>query len=864
MAKNTPMSEEELKALTDSEMTNAIGYHGGKLAEQRRKAMYYYLGEPVEDLAPPEVDGRSSVVSPDVRNTIEAMLPQLMVKFTGGDTVVEFEPTKAGDEPKAKQVTDYLNYLFFKKNSGHNVTYTLFKDALLQKRGIAKVWWDDTAEETKEEYRALSSVELAEILEDKEIEPVAQKSYPDEDDIKQREEAKQQLGQQLQQAQQAAMQNPQAGQAVQQIAQQLAQIDAAPPVMLYDLEVKRTKTQGKVCVENVPPEEFLISRSARTIADARFVGHRFQRTLSDLKSQGYKNVDQLGSDGEHALNAEAVERRDFDDEESPLDEIESDESQRKVWVTECYLRCDFDGDGISELRKVVRAGNEILDNDVVDVIPFISVCPVPMPHRFFGLSIADLSFDSQKTKTSLLRSRIDNTSLETNGRYFAVDGQVNLDDLMTSRPGGIVRMKAAGMAGRLDQGSQNGAADGLLEYMEGFLESSTGWTRQSQGNSAGDLQGTATGMNIITNKDDMRLDLIARNFAEGFCEMFRMMLKLVCQYQQQPAEIHLSGEWLTIDPREWRNQFDVSINVGLGVGNKDQRIQHLMALRAQQDVGMQFGVANPMNVYEANKELVKELGFKNPDKFFTDPVKNPPPQRPDPEQMKAQAQLPLIQAKAQADAQLEQMKLQGTAQTTQVQTQAEMQLERERMAMQAQVDQNRQAVEQQQQSAKMEMEARLAEYTAQLDLEKEAAKLVHARELEAQRQAHERALTEMKIAAEERKANLAAQTTLQSAQMSHQTAMETGSLSARTEMEKMDKANAANKEARTPPKPDKSLVDEVARLKSEIEQIKVPKAAEPRKSVTVKRGKDGKAMAFDVGGEVIPIKRGKDGRIEGI
>lgn len=677
MAKNKPMSEDELRALTDSEMRQAVGYYGGKLAEQRRKAEYYYLGLPKGDLTPPEVEGRSSVVSPDVRNTIEAMLPQLMVKFTGGDSVVEFEPQKQGDEEVAKQVTDYLNYLFFKKNNGHNITYTMFKDALLQKRGIAKVWWDDRHEDTKEEYRGLSDVELAELMDDKEIEIISHDAKPDEEDAEQRQKALEQMGQQLMQAMQAQG-NPQAQQAVQQLQQQMAQIQQQPQVMLHDVECKRTKTEGKITIENVPPEEFLISRKAKDIASASFVGHRVARSMSDLRSMGYKNIDNITSDeGAATLNAERIERLSWDDEQAYLniENITTDESQRQVWVTECYIRCDYEGTGISQLRKVVRAGNQILDNEVVDIVPFVSVCPVPLPHKFFGLSIADLAFESQLTKTSILRAQLDNMYLQVNGRYFAVDGQVNLDDLLTSRPGGVVRMKQAGMAGRLDQGAMDGSGQMMMEYMEGFLESSTGWTRNSQGNAPGDLQGTATGMNIITNKDDMRLDLIARNFAEGFCDLFKLMLKLVCQHQQQDAEIKLNGSWLNIDPREWRNQFDVTINVGLGVGNKDQRVGHLMALRQQQDIGMQFGVATPVNVFNANAELAKELGFKSADKFFTDPTKNPPPPRPDPEQAKVQGQMQIEQMKIQADAQKHQAEQQADIQKFQAETQMAQQVE---------------------------------------------------------------------------------------------------------------------------------------------------------------------------------------------
>ncbi|MES2187963.1 MAG: hypothetical protein V4505_25655 [Pseudomonadota bacterium] len=708
------MTEEDLKAITDSAMSQAIGLYGGKLADQRQKAERYYLAEAVGDLAPPEVEGRSRVVSPDVRNTIEAMLPQLMVKFTGGDTVVEFEPTLPGDEEKASLCTDYLNYLFFKKNNGHDVTLTWFKDALLQKRGIVKVWWDTRVVETREEYRALSDVELAQILEDKELTPIEAKNYPDEDDAKHRQEAMQQLAQQLAQAQQAAAQpgpqQQQATEAAQQVAQHMQQIQAQPPVMLHDITVKRTKTNGKICVENVPPEEFLISRIAKSINDAPFVGHRLRRTVSDLKSMGYKNVDNLTSDDVAAsLNAEAVERYSWDDD-GPMytDQNTLDASQRQVWLTECYIRVDWDGDGISELRKVVRSGNEILENEVVDVVPFASICPVPMPHKFFGLSIADLGFEGQKTRTSILRASLDNMYLEANGRYFAVENQVNLDDLLVSRPGGIVRVKAPGMVGRLDQGKGNTSDTmGMLEYMHTFLEDSTGWSRASQGTDANGLHQTATQANIVTNKADMRLDLIARNFAEGFVDMFRLMLKLVCQYQDRKTEVRLHGEFVDIDPREWYNEFDVSINVGLGMGNKDQQVAHLGMLGAHQAQTLQIGVATPENVYKLSLKLAQALGFKHGDEFFTDPVKNPMPKQPNPEMLKLQMQGQVEQAKLKQGAELERMKLDYQAKAGEMQRNQEAQLEALRQQMQQATDQNRQQLEAQQQALKAQGEAQM-------------------------------------------------------------------------------------------------------------------------------------------------------------
>lgn len=731
------LTEDSLSALVDAEMRNAQGYFGGKLAEQRRKASYYYLGEAQEDLAPPEVDGRSRVVVPYVRNTVEAMVPQLMEKFTGGDRVVEFEPTKPGDQEQAKadNATDFLNYEFWKKNPGHQLAEVWMRDALLYKNGILKVWWDTRVIETKEEYKALDQVELAQIMDDEEVEVTEQKTYPDPDDIKARQEATEQATQQLQQLVQQAQQNPQAAPQLAQQAQQLQAhlqaIEQAPPVMLYDITAKRSKKGGKLSIENVPPEEFLISRKAKDIKTSPFCGHMRPYTKSDLLSMGYtqKQIDDIGSeDAATSLNAERIERDSFDDDMGYANEDtpdSSDESQRRIMVVEAYLRCDWDGDGISELRKVTKAGNTILDNEEVDVAPFVDIVCVRRPHRFYGLSIMDLGQETQFTETSILRSLLDDIYLKVNGRYFAVDGQVNLDDLLTSRPGGVVRMKQIGMAGRLDQASGDTAAGmSMMEYMDTFGEAATGWTRNSQGNASGPLMsGTATGANIVATKDDMRLDLIARNFAEGFVELFRQMLKLFCQHQNKKASVRLSGQWVDIDPREWTNGFDVNINVGLGAGSKDQKVAHLMAVIGQQEKVFPLGVATTENIYNTSAELAKLTGQKTADKYFTDPAKAPPqPPKPNPEMVKANADVQIAQANGQVTQQVENAKLQGT-----------MALEREKAQLRQQTDMAEQQAQQQQTSVQQANDLQIAREKAELADRNEQAEMAQKRELEIMR-----------------------------------------------------------------------------------------------------------------------------------
>lgn len=700
------MTEDQLKAITDAEIRQAIGNLGGKLSEQRRRAEYYYLGLAKGDLAPPEIDGRSTFVDTTVRNQIEWMIPSLMKTFCSGDNVVEFTPTKEGDDEKAKLATDYVNHLFFKENDGYTILQTAIRDALLQKTGIIKVWWDDREIESREDYQGLTEIELAQLMQDDEIEPIEQKSYPDEEDIEQRQQAIEQLTMQLQQVQDQMQ--------AQQIQEQILQIQSAPPKMLFDVSFKRVKDGGKLTIDAVPPEEFLISRKAKSIKDATFVGHRFQRTISDLKSAGYANVDKISSDDSNgAYNSERIERISFDDDTPYINgsDISLDPAMRQVWVTECYIRVDYDGDGIAEWRKVVRAGNQVLENSECDGSPFCALIPIILPHRFFGLSIADLGMEAQRLQTQLVRSVLDNQFLQTNGRYFAVDGQVNLDDLLTSRPGGVVRIKQQGAVGRLDQAHGDTAGSmQLLEWMQDFSENATGWTRRSQGTGASGLQAqTATGMNLITNRDDMRLDLVARNFAEGgITELFRLMLKLVCKYQKKDEIIQISGKWVNINPREWKNQFNLNINVGLGTNNKEQQAQHLLGLLQIQQQALAIGVATPENIYNAAKLYSEALGQKSGDKFFTDPKQLPPQEpQPDPELLKIQSAEKLKQMDLQADVQKHQAEQVLRQQEIQQQAQArqqELELEAQKQLQQAQLD--------------MQERQHQAELTAQLEAQK--------------------------------------------------------------------------------------------------------------------------------------------------
>ena len=591
----------------------------------------------------------------------------------------------------------------------------MFKDALISKCGVLKIWWEDKVDEAREEYRGLSDMELTQLLDDEEVEPIEHAQRPDPQAEQQKRAALSQLQQQFEQATQAAQQgNQQAAQALQQIQAQAQQLQAQPPVMVHDVTVKRTRKAAQVRIDPVPPEEFFISRKGKRISEAPFVAHVVERSVSDLRAEGYEIADdELPSDdaGMVGRSSERAQRWSYDDSTTPypnLMETNSDPSMRTVWVVEAYLRADVDGDGIAEWRRLLKVGSTILDNVECDGPPFVSVTPVPMPHRFFGLSIADMAMPAQKQKTAMQRAIEDNIYNQVNERCFAVEGQVNLDDLLTSRPGGVVRIKSPGAVGPLNQGRGSMSdAYHYLEYVELQKENRTGWSRQSAGPGENLIDKTATEVATTTNRADMRTELIARIFAEtGVKDLFVQILKLVCQYQDQSAQFQLNGRWLEVNPREWRHQFDVVVNVGLGSNDPHQKMGQISMLMQTQERLAQAGtgIVTPAEAYNSACEMVKALGYKDADRFLKNPKDGPPPAPPEPppdprvqiEQMRIEDGRSRFQAEQQAEQQrvqnamlAEQHKQEMQAQENQHQQQLEAERELQRQALAAQAEERK-------------------------------------------------------------------------------------------------------------------------------------------------------------------------------
>jgi hypothetical protein len=653
------MDNNQLKGILDAEIDNSLGFIETETTDARRKALEYYNREPYGN----EVEGRSSIVTGEVAEVVDGALPQLLRIFTSSDEMVRFEPKNAGDEEKAKQATEYINWVLNHDNQGTILFHNWFKDALLQKNGIVKVYWDDQTDVTKEKYEGLNEEELTMLLADPEVEVVSQ----DMEEIM------------------PASIDPMSGMMIE-------------PVFSYSVKLKRTKKTGKVIVENVPPEEFLISKKARTIADAPFVAHRKLTTRSELVAMGFDKtlVDALPAYSDLTYSEERIAR--YDRGEMP-DEVSSlDHTMQDVEVMECYIKVDFDGDGIAELRKVTYAGKDILDNEEVDFVPFCSICPIPMPHKFFGQSLADRATDLQLIKSTVTRQILDNMYMVNSPRMAAVEGQVNLDDLLTVTANGVIRVKNAGALNPVVVPPTAAQSFPLLQYLDQVQAKRTGINEMSQGLDANILQNTtATAVAMVQNAAAGKVEMIARIFAEtGIKDLFEKMLQLLCKYQDKARIIRLRGRYIAIDPREWENGFDLSINVGLGTGDKQQQMAMIAAVMQKQEQILQTqGYNNPLVTITQYRQtlgrFIEAAGFKDSQEFFKE---IPPeleqqmaqPQQPQPDpavqayMAQAQAQMQIDQAKAQQEMQLAQQKAQSDMELQMAKAQAEIQLKREKAA----------------------------------------------------------------------------------------------------------------------------------------------------------------------------------------
>jgi hypothetical protein len=576
------MTDEEIETAAREALSTALGGPDTDIGQARLRNIEFYNAEAKGELAPPEVMDRSDFVATDVADTVEGMLPQIMRMFIGSSDAVEFEGQgQQGSEQEAKLATAYVNHLFYVRNDGIAVIHDWFKDALLQKVGWVKVWAEEEAEDSKQKYEGVTEEQLVMLLQD---------------------------GWQL---------------------DEQPQVDENGGLVFTVRKESRSK---KIKIQAVSPVSMRVDVNARWDDNPAMLAEVFYRRKFEWEQDGY-DLSDVGQTGDMPSDAESLEML---GEAQDTTYAVPHESHSLLKGAEVYIRLDADGDGIAEWIKVCLIEDKLAIYEdgtpaweMVDDHPYVWICPIPRPHSFFGDCPADRAIEPQKLRTRTVRAIEDNMLLSVNQRmYVNTTASVNIEDVLDSRAGGVIRGQgpASGAISPIVQPSLGAPAYQFNEYIASWAENRTGFNRYSAGTDQNALNKTKGGVELLTSKADMRMELMARFFGVGMRKLFAKILKLAIQHQNVPEMVAINGQFYPINPSEFRNQYNVKINVGLGSGSKEQQMTRIMAVgQLMFGPGLQAGVVQPHHVAELIRLAIEANEFKNPERFVDPQPSGMPP-----------------------------------------------------------------------------------------------------------------------------------------------------------------------------------------------------------------------------------------------
>ena len=662
------LDDEDLLDILNRKEQNAASYINGTLRAEREQALREYFREPYGT----EDENWSTIVASDVSDTVEWILPALLKTFSSTDKAVSFEPTRQEDVAGSEQATDACNYVFFKQNNGFLILYTAFKDALTIKNS-ATMWRKETIE-------TVSTVPFKNASEEM-IAMLLQESEDSE----------------IQEATPAPVIDPQTQQPEMDLV-------TGTPVMGYSGRIKKTEKKTVIRVESFSPEDLLVDRdwTSPLLADCPYVARMMRVTMTDIAAMGLKcEASELRSSDTTEYSTDSNSRlhtrnqADLNDKEDDTD----DDAMAEGWLRIEFILADRDGDGIAERLCVYRLKDKILKAEVTSHVPIATFSPILNTHRWDGMSMAEAVSDLQRLHTELLRQTLNNLYLTNNPRTKVLTDAnwsplANIDDLLDSRPGGVIRQRDVNAVTEQVTPFAAGASMPMLEYVKGMREDRTGVSRTSQGLNPDSMNNTATGRQIDQSAAMQRIELIARIAAETLLKpIFQGILKLLTDGGMEKLAFRLRNEFVEYDPNEWRDSYDMTVNVGLGTGDTQQKAAQLMSIYQMQTAAMQFGLVTPKHLYHTSTKVIENAGFKDVDNFIQDPSKQPPQPPPPPPieiqiaQMKAQSEAQKFQAEQQGDIQKFQAETQMAREIEQIKADAKLQETRAQLELQASNDQ---------------------------------------------------------------------------------------------------------------------------------------------------------------------------------
>lgn len=612
------MDDHELQALVRREAEDAASFIEQDLGPRRAQAVKLYRGDALGN----EETGRSQIVSRDVADAVSSIVPSLMKVFFGAERAVEFVPHGPEDVKQADQATSYINWLLLERNKGFEVFHTVFKDSLTTGIGLVKWWRDESLEVTYHEFSELDDAGLALVLQEPgtEITRISSQMVGPPDPM------------------------------------------GAPSPSIHDVQIKRTRRSPRIRVAAVPPEEFLIDRTASCLESARYVGHRQLMSVGDLVALGYDRdlVESHVSNRDtfHASEEAYVRHR---NQGGAWSDDSLNQEERSVLYCESWVRVDWDGDGLAEMRRICTIGDsyEIVANEPEAHRPFASFCPDPEPHLFFGQGIGDMVADLQRINSNIKRSILDSLAQSIYPRTAVVDGRVNLSDVLNNETGAVIRQDAPGMVTPFAMPFVGREALAVLEVMEQEKDRRIGAHNLAM--SGDELQSTTrAAVQAQVQAATQRIELIARLYAEsGFTRLFKGLLRLVVSNADKKEIARLNNEFVQVDPSSWNASMDCTVNVGLGNGLADERVAIMReVLASQREILSTMGPNNPLvglgQLRHTLGKLLENAGVKDTSSFFNPlPLDYqqppPPPPPPDAAQILAQVEAQKIQADMMMD-----------------------------------------------------------------------------------------------------------------------------------------------------------------------------------------------------------------------
>ena len=644
------MDEDELHGYVSTLLEDAINYCD-ELGNDRVTASKYYSGH----LPKQDDEGRSGVTDFSVRDTVHSILPSLMRVFFGTKKVMQFAPKGPEDVLPAEQCTDYINHLILEKQPNFfNTMMSVFKDALIRRTGVLKFWHEETEKVTTSTFTGLDEQQIQILAGEDTVESV---------EMEQKDQTQE-------------------------------------GVPLFDVTLKRRVKEGNIRIESLPGEEFLISRTAKSVEDADIVAHRSYKTISELVSLGYDKdeLEEFAGTEESFSNNQEYMNRHADNATRSHQNMEP--NSRKILYCESFCKIDRDQDSYSELLRICTLGSahKIVNVMPCDQIPFVLFTPDPQPHisAIAGASITDIIADIQRIKSAILRNVMDSLVMSVNPRLMVLEGQANMRDVLNTEVGSVIRARTPNAVSQLEMPFVGGAALPILSMLDEIKSTRTGITKASQGMDSENLQSaTRLAVDSTVKAAHAHIEMIARIFAEtGLKPLYKGILQLVCKFQDREKMARLNNQWVPIDPRHWDSDMDVAVDIPLGGGNDLEKMQFLTTVaQKQEQLLQQFGPENPIvNLRQSHATLsrmVQLAGFMDPSVFFTDPAQyQAPPQEP-PQPTPEEKYIQIQGLKAKADSENDSAKLE---------------LEREKMIRLD--DREKDRIESQAQLSIMEMEAK--------------------------------------------------------------------------------------------------------------------------------------------------------------